>query len=153
MGVLSEDDVTRLVKLLGMMGSTHDGEVRNAAQLAQRLVASLGLTWEDVFAGNGGGYSEEKVAQLVKDSFDYGFEKGRAQALNDKLRVPQKLGEELGSWRFLTRALLDDYRSRLTPWEVDFCEGFLDRGWPRPTPKQQAVFEKIANKCNLELPE
>ena len=152
MGVLSEDDVTKLVKLLGMMGSTHDGEVRNAAKLAQRLVAGLGLTWEQVFAGNGG-YSEEKVAQLVKDSYDYGFEKGREQALNDRIRVPQKIGEQLGSWRYFTRTLLDDYRPRLTPWELDFCEGFLDRGWPCPTPKQQAVFEKIANKCNLELPE
>jgi hypothetical protein len=38
----------RLVKLLGMMGSDHDGEVINAAKAAHRLLQSRGLTWSDV---------------------------------------------------------------------------------------------------------
>lgn len=38
----------RLVRLLGMLGSAHDGERANAAALADRLVRGLGLTWTDV---------------------------------------------------------------------------------------------------------
>jgi hypothetical protein len=38
----------RLARLLGMLGSDHDGEVLNAARLADRLVRSAGATWHDV---------------------------------------------------------------------------------------------------------
>jgi hypothetical protein len=37
----------RLAKLLGMLGSDHDGEVLNAARLADRLVRDHGITWLD----------------------------------------------------------------------------------------------------------
>ena len=38
----------RLVKLLGMVGSEHDGEALNAARLADKVVREAGLTWKDV---------------------------------------------------------------------------------------------------------
>ena len=41
-------DRARLAKLLGMMGSTHDGEVVAAARQAERLRADAGLTWHDI---------------------------------------------------------------------------------------------------------
>src|SRR5947207_14282681 len=41
-------DRDRLVKLLGMMGSVHDGEVVAAARQAVRLRADAGLTWRDI---------------------------------------------------------------------------------------------------------
>jgi hypothetical protein len=42
----------RLVKLLGMLGSEHDGEVITAACCADALVRRAGLTWRDVVAAN-----------------------------------------------------------------------------------------------------
>ena len=45
---ISSADITRLVRLLGMLGSEHDGEVANAGRLADRLVRELGLTWGEV---------------------------------------------------------------------------------------------------------
>lgn len=39
-------DRLKLAKVLGMLGSTHDGEVLNAARQAQSLVKNAGLTWE-----------------------------------------------------------------------------------------------------------
>jgi hypothetical protein len=45
---LDTDDRERLIRLLGMTGSDHDGEVSNAARLADRLVRSKGLRWGDV---------------------------------------------------------------------------------------------------------
>ncbi|UEM08148.1 hypothetical protein JL101_036250 (plasmid) [Skermanella rosea] len=38
----------RLVKLLGMLGSDHAGEVANAGAAAHRLLQSAGLTWAEV---------------------------------------------------------------------------------------------------------
>jgi hypothetical protein len=40
----------RLARLLGMLGSSHDGEATNAGRLADKLVKSLGMTWQDVIA-------------------------------------------------------------------------------------------------------
>jgi hypothetical protein len=45
---IPSDVAERLVKLLGMIGSIHDGEALNAARLADRLVREAGLTWTDV---------------------------------------------------------------------------------------------------------
>jgi hypothetical protein len=41
-------DRDRLAKLLGMMGSTHDGEALAAARQAERLRAEAGLTWPEI---------------------------------------------------------------------------------------------------------
>jgi hypothetical protein len=40
----------RIAKLLGMLGSDHDGEVLNAARMADRLVREQGITWFDVLS-------------------------------------------------------------------------------------------------------
>jgi hypothetical protein len=41
---------SRLIKLLGMLGSEHAGEVANTGAAASRLLVSAGLTWADVVA-------------------------------------------------------------------------------------------------------
>lgn len=45
---LEPHDADRLIKLLGMCGSSHAGERASAALKADTLVRSLGLTWRDV---------------------------------------------------------------------------------------------------------
>jgi hypothetical protein len=40
----------RLSRLLGMLGSAHDGEALNAARLADKLVRGAGLTWHEVLS-------------------------------------------------------------------------------------------------------
>src|SRR3954447_24479566 len=44
---------TRLVRLLGMLGSDFDGERANAGRMADEMVRELGLTWEQVVAADG----------------------------------------------------------------------------------------------------
>ncbi len=42
--------ITRqLSKILGLLGSHHDGEILAAAKQAHRVVSGAGLTWEDIF--------------------------------------------------------------------------------------------------------
>ncbi len=38
----------RLAAVLGRMGSDHDGEVLNAARLANTLISMAGITWQDI---------------------------------------------------------------------------------------------------------
>jgi len=41
-------DRDRIARVLGMLGSAHDGEVIAAARQAERLRAAAGLTWADI---------------------------------------------------------------------------------------------------------
>lgn len=41
-------DRARFAKLLGMLGSHHDGEVAAAGRAAEAMVKGAGLTWHDV---------------------------------------------------------------------------------------------------------
>ena len=48
---MTELDGDKLAKILGMLGSNHDGERAVAAALADKMVRELGLTWSHVIAG------------------------------------------------------------------------------------------------------
>jgi hypothetical protein len=43
-------DRERLARVLGMLGSEHDGEALAAARQAERLRATAGVTWHDIVA-------------------------------------------------------------------------------------------------------
>jgi hypothetical protein len=47
-GLLDPRHGERLARLLGMMGSSHDGEALNAARMADKFVRDHGLTWHQV---------------------------------------------------------------------------------------------------------
>jgi hypothetical protein len=47
--LLTDADRERLARLLGMIGSCHDGEALNA-RLADRFIRERGLTWSEVIA-------------------------------------------------------------------------------------------------------
>jgi hypothetical protein len=47
-GMIAPLDRERLAKLLGLLGSEHDGEILAAAHRADALVRGAGLTWRDV---------------------------------------------------------------------------------------------------------
>ena len=43
-------DRERLIKLLGLLGSDHNGEIAAAARMADALIRDAGVTWADVIA-------------------------------------------------------------------------------------------------------
>lgn len=45
---LAASEANKLAKLLGMLGSAHDGEIVNAARKAHELVRNSGTTWREV---------------------------------------------------------------------------------------------------------
>ena len=43
-------DRERLIKLLGLLGSDHNGEIAAAGRMADALIRDAGVTWADVIA-------------------------------------------------------------------------------------------------------
>ena len=43
-------DRGRLIKLLGLLGSDHNGEIASAGRMADALIRDAGVTWADVIA-------------------------------------------------------------------------------------------------------
>jgi hypothetical protein len=188
-GSCPKTDLTRLAKLLGMTGSAHEGEVVNAARKAGKLLAGLGITWEQALTGqaltgttgDGAGGPDSPAWQsgyvvgyqdARQDALDFahaelrdktrdalrtarqearqeGYQDGYLQGLQDGQAAPRT---RIASWRACANAMLERSNA-LTPWEIEFCQGFLDRKWHRPSERMRTVFGRIAEKLGLELPE
>jgi hypothetical protein len=112
-------DVTtaqRLTRLLGMLGSEHDGEVVNAGRMADRLVRERGLTWYSVIL--------PKVAAPTQPS----------PPLDPVSPI---------EWRQLANWLRRNFSDRLNERERDFIETMS--AWQgRPTAKQAKWLQDIA---------
>lgn len=134
----------KLIALLGMLGSAHDGEKLNAARLAQRTLGEMGLTWEE-FCGAQPNSKGDSTAYMngYNDGYRTGLAKGHASAV---VKKPM-------TWVAFCRDLQQNYYDNLNDWEQGFVDNYVSRGWSEPTPKQRSVFERIASKCDVELPE
>ena len=67
-------DRDRLAKLLGMMGSTHDGEVVAAARQVERLRADAGLTWPEILVPRLPPPPRGQNVRTVADAIDFVIE-------------------------------------------------------------------------------
>jgi flagellar biosynthesis/type III secretory pathway protein FliH len=164
---------TRLAKLLGMTGSHHDGEAISAIRKAGKLIADNGLTWNDALstaapatharelAHNGiqiellSAELTQTRAQLdiaraaLRTAREQGRQEGYLQGLREGQRAPRS---RLASWRAIAGDMLGR-TDELTEWEQQFIQSFVDRRFHTPTEKMRAVFEKIADKLGMVLPE
>src|SRR3954447_13797385 len=64
-------DRERLAKLLGLMGSAHDGEVVAAARQAERLRAEAGLTWQQIMVPTLPPPHRSAPVQTVADAIEF----------------------------------------------------------------------------------
>lgn len=72
--MLSTPDTQKLAKLLGMLGSAHDGEALNAARKAHQLVIRHGASWSDVVGAPGPGRDTALIIEhhgIVLDLLKY----------------------------------------------------------------------------------
>src|SRR3712207_6352845 len=121
MNPLSEQDIDRLVKLLGLLSSDQAGERATAGEMAWRFIKQRGLTWDEVL--------RPKVPAVT------------AQRSNRPSPATPN------SWReTVTRCpRLDGETAALTAWERQFLVALTRRRFP-PTPKQLGILDQIQLK-------
>jgi hypothetical protein len=120
-GVLTDDELDKLGKLLGMLGSDFAGERAAAGAKAAQLVRSKGLTWSDVL-------------------------KPQVPAVQPEWSAHRRPWSS-GSWRDLARLCLElgEERCLLNDWETSFLRNIAQR-WRQPTTKQAEILGRIALK-------
>jgi hypothetical protein len=146
--MLTPDKRSQLIKLLGMLGSDHDGEVLSAAKFAQRLIGSAEMTWEEVLnnaGGSTGNYTSVHLTRRYNEGYQEGFRVGLAKG---HASAGPKIKPAPSDWQELAQSLLDD--CALSDWETGFCENFIERGWDTPTDKQREVFARMRRKFGLD---
>ena len=65
--LLDPQAADRLAKLLGMIGSQHDGEALAAARKAHQCLHQLGLTWRDVIHVSGAQSDWRHMAKACRE--------------------------------------------------------------------------------------
>jgi hypothetical protein len=130
-------DLDRLGKLLGMLGSEHDGEVVNAGRMAAALIREAGMTWTEVLR------PEDTVAVAAARAL---------LAENDQLRdeIHQlKSRPRLLPWQEPENS--DDaldlcilWSHRLSPWEQQFVDSVQHRS--QLSDRQRETIWNIAEK-------
>src|SRR5512135_1224870 len=115
---LLADVADRLSKLLGMLGSVHDGEALTAARLADRLVRDqLRLSWGEVLLPQVQGASGPD---------------------------PPRRWREPVTWQEAAR-LAGQWPEALTAWERGFLVSVIRS--PRPSAKQLAILDRLVRKA------
>ena len=109
-------DRSMLAKLLGLVGSHHDGEALSAARKAHALVMQRNATWLDVLAA---------APQQPSPAAD--------------CAPPQEAGHVT-----IARELLGKGRGIITAWEKSFLIGIM--AYHSPKPKQLDMLELIRRK-------
>ena len=107
----------KLVKVLGMLGSAHDGEVAAAGRRADAMVKGAGLSWDEVIA---------PAAPRPE----------QPQRPQRRWRRPTSPSD--------TAALCLQWPEVLTDWETNFCRSIVGRR--RISAKQTVVLERLARK-------
>src|SRR3954465_8229254 len=90
--------VTKLVKVLGMLGSDHDGEIAAAGRRANAMVRGAGLTWDQVLA-------------------PVNFAPESPYRTSRRWRRPTSAND--------AAALCLQWPEVLTDWETDFCRSLV----------------------------
>lgn len=60
-------DHDKLAKVLGMLGSAHDGEIAAAGRAANKLIRTAGITWSDALCNGGVKRSEPARSNSTKN--------------------------------------------------------------------------------------
>lgn len=123
-----EADRDKLVKILRMFGSDHDGEVASAARRANALVKSRSLDWDDL------------IIRIHSNS----------TRKRPKPKPEPEPDDDDGEVDLIRRCAERD--KCLSAWENEFI-GSISASileWGRLTPKQRSVLDRIVNKLKLQ---
>jgi hypothetical protein len=78
-------DRERLIKLLGLLGSDHNGEIASAGRMADALIRDAGVTWADVIGPDA---AQRKVVDALRaENTELQEQVRRLLVQNDELQV------------------------------------------------------------------
>lgn len=132
---MDESDRDKLIKVLRMFGSDHDGEVTSAARRAHHIIKKSALDWDDlVMPEHARAHAQQQQQQQhynndgfadVEDEFDEAF--------------------------LIRRASIPEYDKYLSDYERKFLVSIAGSlvEWGRLTVKQRGVLDRINNKLKL----
>ena len=136
---MKAEDRARLIKLLGMLGSEHAGEVTNAGRMVDSLVRGLGLTWDNVLAPPDAEppfekpysrkfYDSREATQQRQATRDFGFgwsetRKGGMMAKKGHLRIIVFANMKYGGWSWCVG---DDDRTVFGKGKFDTMQEAMD---------------------------
>ena len=118
---LLPDQRARLVKLAGLLASTHSGERAAAALKCTEFLAGLGTTWAEALEPTASG----PAVTIVRPA-------------------------EPRTWRVVCDELVVFHFAALFDREVEFVTGMLSRGFA-PSPRQAAWLMKICRRCGVSV--
>lgn len=143
-------DLQKLRRIIGMVGSAHDGEVVNAFRQADRLIRTAGMTWLDfVLAVEREAVATEGAAVLLDELTAVKAELDQLRTTGSAVALWQDVGAKVNDARRAAEWALDVYRRRLVWLSPDFEVAFLTRctTWTgRLTPKMQPIFQRLMDR-------
>lgn len=126
--VMIEADRDKLVKILRMFSSHHDGEVAAAARRAHKIISDRKLDWDDLIIP---------------------VHSSRHNTKNDNRHESNSNNYEPDETDLINKC--SELSHCLTEWEREFIESIGESviEWGRLTGKQRAVLDRIVNKLKL----
>lgn len=123
-------DRGKLARILGMLGSQHDGEVVAAARAASRLLTDAGISWADLATGvtvvvkaaPPSPEATQAAQEARREPQPRGRQYQRREANPPGKRTRTHRGINAGA---LTRWLRDNAMGCMTMWERDFTASLL----------------------------
>lgn len=125
-----EADRDKLVKILRMFSSDHDGEVASAARRAHKMVKDRMLDWEDLII------PIQRSDARQDRSWKQQWHQEEAHEDDDEAGLIHKCSE---------------LNMSLSEWEQEFISSISESivEWGRLTAKQRSVLDRIVNKLKL----
>jgi hypothetical protein len=144
-----ELDLSRLGRVIALVGSAHDGEALAAARTADRLLREAGIGWGDLLAPfRQLEVATEAAALLLAENISLKAELDQLRATGTAVALWQDVGATASNTRGSAQWALDLHR-RGTVWlstfEVDFLNTVTE--WTgRLTQKQRPIFQQIMDR-------
>jgi hypothetical protein len=139
-------DRVRLARLLGMLGSAHDGEIANAGRMAARLIKDAKTTWLELLKPEGDRDHELQIATTAGQGLLDENERLQAEVMRLRGRtpdIPATWQEPTNETEAIETASV--WVAFLTDWERGFVTSLT--GWRGSlTPKQQERLRELNRK-------
>ena len=155
---LSGADRNRRDKLVGMLGSSFDGERLNALGLLQRMADNYKVPIHELLLADesgeiGSSFDRLRAERAEREAREANQRAQRAEQAAREAQHPAEpdptVPELPPNWRELFAAA--DQRNHclffLTAWESNFVSDLIVRGTRRPSPKQTVIIARILEKA------